>query len=83
MANPILGTLAEQITQTRGVIASGVTLIEGIQARITAAVEAALALGATETELVPFVELEAALEADTNALAAAVQANSGSPTPLR
>lgn len=75
MANPILGTLADEITQTRTVIASAVVLIDGISARIQTAVEAAVANGATEAELAPFVELEAALEADRNALATAVSRN--------
>jgi hypothetical protein len=75
MVNPILGTLQDEITQTRGVIQSAVTLINGFGARIAAAVEAALANGATEAELQPFTDLEAALEADRTALANAVAAN--------
>ena len=75
MTNPILTPLAEEITQTRTVIRSAVTLINGIGQRIQAAVETALANGATEAELAPFTELEAALEADRNELAAAVAAN--------
>ena len=75
MANPILGTLADEIAQTRTVIASAVVLIDGISARIQTAVEAALANGATEAELAPFTELEAALEADRTALANAVSRN--------
>jgi hypothetical protein len=82
MTNPILGPLADEITQTRGVIASAVTLINGFAARLDAAVQTALANGATELELAPFTELEAALETDRNALAAAVAANSEpGPTP--
>jgi len=75
MPNPILGTLQDEITQTRGVIASAVNLINGFQGRITAAVEAALENGATAEELAPFTELEAALEADRTALAEAIAAN--------
>lgn len=76
MANPILGVLAEQVTLTEGVIDSAIVLINGIGARIAAAVEAAIANGATEAELAPFTTLEAELEAKTNDLSAAVAANS-------
>lgn len=76
MANPILGVLSEQVTLTEGVIDSAVVLINGIGARISAAVDAAIANGATEAELAPFTALEAELEAKTNELSAAVAANS-------
>jgi hypothetical protein len=75
MTNPILGTLQEEIEQTRTVIDSAVVLINGISAKIQAAVDAALANGATESELQPFVALEQELEAKRTALAAAVAAN--------
>lgn len=75
MSNAILGVLSEQITATEGVIASAVVLINGIGARISAAVEAAIANGATEAELAPFTTLEAELEASTTALSDAVAAN--------
>lgn len=75
MANEIVGVLTEQIEQTRGVMASAKTLIEGISARIATAVEAAIANGATADELAPLTELEAALDSETQALSAAVQAN--------
>lgn len=75
MTNPILGVLAEEIEQTRGVIRSAITLIDGIRARISTAVEVAIANGATAEELAPFTELEAALETDRSDLARAVNQN--------
>lgn len=75
MTNPILAVLADEVTQTRSVIKSAVTLIDGIRARIDAAVAQAVSNGATETELAPFTELEAALEVDRTELARAVAAN--------
>jgi hypothetical protein len=83
MANPIIGVLTEEITQTRGVMASATTLINGIAERLAAAVAAALKNGATESELAPLTALEAELEANRVALATAVEANSegGGPGP--
>lgn len=75
MPNPILATLQDEITQTRTVIASAITLISGIQSRIQAAVAAALENGASAADLAPLTELEQALEADRTALADAVVAN--------
>ncbi len=57
-------------------IDSAITLINGIAARIQAAVDAAIANGATAEELAP-VQAEAdALSAKADDLAAAVAANS-------
>ena len=75
MANPVLDALAAQVTQTNTVIASAVTLINGIAARIQAAVDAALANGATAAELAPVQDEVNALNAQTQALADAVAAN--------
>lgn len=75
MTNPILGVLTDEIAQTRTVIQSAITLINGISERVHAAVETALANGASESELQPFTDLEAALEADRTALANAVAQN--------
>lgn len=75
MTNPILGVLADEIAQTRTAIRSAVVLIDGIRARIDAAVAAAVQNGATEAELQPLVELEQALESDRQELARAVEQN--------
>lgn len=81
MANPVLGTLETQITTTKGVIESAIVLIGGVQARIDSAVQAAIANGATAEELAPFTALSAALGTDTDALAAAVAANTPPAPP--
>lgn len=79
MAAPILQPLEDQIAATDTVIDSAVVLINGIQAQIATAVQAAIANGATAAELAPLTDLNAGLKAKTDALAAAVQANT--PTP--
>jgi hypothetical protein len=75
MPSPVPGQLIAQVEETRGVIASAVSLISGIAARIQAAVEAAIANGATAAELEPVTAEIALLKADSDALAAAVAAN--------
>ena len=81
MANPIVGTLTTEIVETVGVVQSATVLINGFGAKLDAAVAAAVANGATEAELAPLTDLSAALDSETNALAAAVAANSPAPTP--
>jgi hypothetical protein len=75
MPNPILGTLTQEVTEATTVMASATILILGFQSKIDAAVEAAIANGATEAELQPFAALSAELDTQANALAAAVVAN--------
>jgi hypothetical protein len=74
MASQILADLVQQVTETRGVLQSTRVFVEGVDERITAAVNQALANGATAEELAPITELQAALRQDTNDLALAVQA---------
>lgn len=75
MANPVLQQLQQQVEQTTQVIASAVTLINGIADRIQAKVAEALANGATAEELAPITDEIAALKASDQALADAVAAN--------
>ena len=76
--NPVLQTLADQVAASTAVEASAVALINGIAARQQAAIDAALANGAAAAELAP-VQAEAdALKASSDALAAAVTANTPS-----
>jgi C4-type Zn-finger protein len=77
MPSPILDQLTAQVTETTGVEQSAITLIEGIQARIDAAVQQALDNGATAEQLQPISDLSTAMEAQTQALAAAIQAQGG------
>lgn len=85
MANPVIGNLTTEVNETVGIIQSATALINGIQGRITDAVNAALANGATEAELQPLNDLVTALDSEGNALAAAVAANTppAPPTPSR
>lgn len=75
MANPVLADLEAAVTRNTDVVNSAVTLINGIAARIQAAVDAALANGATADELAPVTAEVSALNASADALAAAVAAN--------
>jgi len=77
MANPIIGELTTEVSETVGVMQSATVLIEGIGARVQAAVDAAIANGATAEELAPVSQLVADLDTTGNALAAAVAANQG------
>ena len=76
--NPTLQALADQVAATNSVIDSAVALVNGIGALITAAVNKALANGATAEQLAPVTDEIAALKGKTDALAAAVAANTPS-----
>lgn len=78
MANPILDSLAQQVKANTDAEASAVTLINGFSARMQAAVDAALANGATAAELAPVQDEVNALNASGATLAAAVVANTPS-----
>lgn len=78
MASPILSSLSDAVTRQTSVDTSAVTLITGIADRVAAAVQAALANGASEAELAPVQAEVDALNAGSDALAAAVQANTPS-----
>ncbi len=71
----MLDDLKAAVTRETEVIASAVTLINGFAARVQAAVDAALANGATEAELKPVQDEVNAMKANADALAAAVAAN--------
>jgi hypothetical protein len=75
MTSAILTKLDAEVTKATTVMASAVILINGIAARVQAAVDAALANGATAAELAP-VQAEAdALAASSTDLANAVSEN--------
>ncbi len=73
--NPILQALADQVKKNTDTEASAVLLINGFAARVQAAVDAALAGGATAAELAPIQAEVDAMKASADALAAAVTAN--------
>ena len=81
MPNPTLDALAAQVTATNTVIGSATQLINGIADRIQAAVDAAVAGGATAADLAPVTDEVNALKAASDALAAAVQANTPAAPP--
>lgn len=75
MANPVLAELEAEVGRDVTVMASATTLINGLAARIAAAVEAALANGATAEQLAPVTAEVNALHAGASDLATAVEAN--------
>lgn len=81
--NPVLQNLADQVTATQQVEASAVQLINGIAARIQAAVDAALAGGATAAELAPVQAEVDALKQSATDLGNAVAANTPASPALR
>lgn len=73
MAVPqILADLELEVTNARTVMGGAATLIRGFEARMNAAVEAALANGATAEELAPITDEVAGLHGATEGLSAAV-----------
>jgi hypothetical protein len=74
--------LQASVASENTVIASAVTLMNGISAQITAAVNAALAAGATPAQLQAVTDLKTAVDTNQAALAAAVTANTPPPGPV-
>jgi hypothetical protein len=75
MPNPQLADLTNEITNATSVEASATTLINGIAAQIQAAVQAAIANGATAAELQPVADLGVQLQQQSDTLQAAITAN--------
>jgi len=75
MPNPVLEQLRLQVEKNKEVEASAVVLINGIAGRIQAAVDKAIANGATAEELAPVSDEVTALNASATALGDAVAAN--------
>ena len=75
MPNPTLDALAAAVTNIETVADSAIALINGIAARIQAAVDAALAGGATAADLAPVQAEVDGLNAKATDLANAVSAN--------
>lgn len=80
MPSPILENLETAVTNAVGVMESAKVFIEGEAARLAAAIQVALANGATAEELAPVQAEVDALNERSAALAAAIAANPG-PTP--
>lgn len=80
--NPLLQELADQVSATQQVEAAAVTLISGFAGRQQAAVDAAIANGATAEQLAPIQAEVDAMKASSDALAAAITANTpAAPAP--
>jgi hypothetical protein len=75
MSQAVLDQLAAQVKTNTDAEASAITVLNGIAARIQAAVDAALANGATAAQLAPIVDEVTALNNSATALAAAVVAS--------
>jgi len=78
MANPVLEALRVEVENDVAVMSAAKTLIDGIAARVQAAVNQALQNGATEAELAPVQTEVDALKAGAADLSAAVAANTPS-----
>lgn len=77
-ASEQIATLTAQVNKAKTVELSAQTLIEGIKARIEAAVSEALAAGATAEQLQPLSDLGTALDTESDALQTAITANTPS-----
>jgi hypothetical protein len=72
MPNPVLADLTKSVSDTVGVMQSAEVALNGVAARIQAAVDAAIANGATADELKPVQDEVTALNNESSNLAAAV-----------
>jgi hypothetical protein len=78
MANPVLDDLKATVEATTSVEDSATMLINGFAARVQAAVDQAIANGASAAELAPVQAEVDALKAASDALSQAVAANTPS-----
>ncbi len=78
MANQILADLQETVAATTSVEDSATALINGFAGRVQAAVDQAIANGASAAELAPVQAEVDALKAASDALSQAVAANTPS-----
>jgi len=81
VANPTVDAVIQQITATDNVIDSATQLITGFHDVIAQAVKDALAGGASKEDLAPVTDALAQIKGKTDALAAAVEANTSPPSP--
>ncbi len=75
MANPAVDQILAAVTAATSVDDSAIAFITGVPALITAAVAAAVANGATAEELAPVSQAATDLQAKSDALVAALTAN--------
>lgn len=77
MANPVIDTVITEMTNATTVEDSAIAFINGVPQLIADAVAKALANGATQEELAPLTDLGTTLQAKSDALQAALTANTG------
>lgn len=75
MPSEIPQQVIDELNATQGVVASAIVFINGTAARIQAAVDAAIANGATAEQLAPVTEELAEMRAKRQELADAIAAN--------
>jgi hypothetical protein len=75
MPPQVLADLTTSVQSTVGVMQSAEVALNGVAAKVAAAVQAALANGATAEQLAPVSDLVVALNNESTALATAVAAN--------
>jgi len=75
MASQVLADTIATMTKTKGVLESATVFVNGLPAKIQAAIDKALANGASEAELQPLVDLRNAVETDADALVTAMATN--------
>jgi hypothetical protein len=73
MASPVLQDLIDKMTNAETVEDSAIAFIQGVPGLIQAAVDAALANGATAEELAPVAQVGTDLKAKSDALQQALQ----------
>lgn len=80
MTNPVIADVRDTVARAIGTVTSATLLVRGFTARIQAAVDAALANGATAEELAPVQAEIDAFDVAASDLAAAVAENA-EPAP--
>lgn len=76
-----IAALQAEVTRETTIEKSAVALIQGISGQIAAAVQAALAAGATTAQLQSLTDLQTTLAANDDELSAAVTANTPATPP--
>lgn len=79
--NPTIDALVAQVQASDTVFDSAVAFINGVPGLISAAVAQALAGGATAAQLAPVTAVATDIKAKSDAIQAALTANTPTPTP--
>lgn len=76
-----IGALGTEVSEMKDTVASAVTVIDGITAKVEAAVQEALAAGATPEQLQAVTDVLASVTAQKQSLADAVASQGPAPAP--